>query len=207
MRGEQGGTLYLAGTGSFAVEVAEWARDGGWSVVGLIELLDDSRVGGTVAGLPVIAPEPAHAGAHTVIAMGGARHEHWALLASCGWGAATIVHPSAHVSPTAELASGCVVAPGAIIGAETAVGAHTLISRGALLGHHAHVGGFVSLMPGVNIGGNAQIGERAVVGMGAVIVNATQVGEDVTVAAGAVVVRDIPNGVRVQGVPARAYDG
>jgi hypothetical protein len=30
--------LYLAGTGSFAVEVAEWAQDAGQAVVGLIEL-------------------------------------------------------------------------------------------------------------------------------------------------------------------------
>jgi len=49
--------LYLAGTGPFAVEVGEWAQDAGWSVVGMIELLEPSRIGMTLAGHRVVAPD------------------------------------------------------------------------------------------------------------------------------------------------------
>ncbi|HEY2282788.1 MAG TPA: hypothetical protein VGH60_04475 [Solirubrobacteraceae bacterium] len=197
--------LYLAGSGSFATEVAEWARDAGSMVSGLVELIDTARIGSVRGGLPVIAPSACPQGARAAIATGGDRRGHWAMLAEHGWQAATIVHPSAHVSSSAKLGAGCVVGPGAVIGAETIVDEHTLISRGALVGHHDRIGAFVSLMPGVNIGGHVELGERATIGMGAVVVNGTTVGADTTVAAGAVVLREVADGIRVQGMPAREY--
>lgn len=199
--------LYLAGSGSFAAELAEWAGDAGWQVAGLIELVDLARVGTTVEGHPVIAPCSRPSGAAAVVAAGGDREAHWRLLAPHGWEPATVVHPGAHVSPSARLAAGCVVAPGAVIGAATTVGAHTLVSRGALIGHHCDVGAFVSLLPGANVGGHVEIGDRAAVSIGAVIINGLRVGAGATVAAGAVLVRDLRDGVRAQGVPAREYDG
>jgi len=200
-----GRDLYLAGTGSFAREVAEWAEDTGWRVAGLVELVDEARVGTLVGGHSVVAATALPAGSATVIAAGGDRSVHHASLAAARWRAATVVHPRAHVSSSAVIAPGCIVAPGAVIGAEAHLGEHTLVSRGALVGHHARTGRFVSLLPGANLGGNAAVGDRSVVAMGAVIVNSTTVGEDVTVAAGAVVVRDVHDSARVQGVPAKEY--
>jgi sugar O-acyltransferase (sialic acid O-acetyltransferase NeuD family) len=201
------GELYLAGSGSFAAEVAEWAQDAGWTVRGLVELLDTSRVGSVLAGYPVIAPAARPREASAVIAVGGDRQASWSILAAHGWRAATVVHPHAHVSSSAELGAGCVVGPGAVIGAETVVGEHTLVSRGALVGHHDRIGEFVSLMPGVNVGGHVAVGKRTTLGMGAVVVNGATVGADATVAAGAVVLKAVADGVRVQGMPAREYRG
>jgi sugar O-acyltransferase (sialic acid O-acetyltransferase NeuD family) len=196
--------LYLVGTGSFAVEVAEWATDAGWRLAGLIELLDDARIGTTREGLPVLAAEAVPDGAPVAIALGGDRAKHWpAALELCV--PARIVHPKAHVAPSATLGPGCIVAPGVVIGAATSVGAHALVSRGALVGHHARIGDFASLLPGVNVGGHTSIGTRATLGMGAVVVNGTLVGEQAVVAAGAVVLREVGPGKRVQGVPARDY--
>jgi acetyltransferase EpsM len=198
--------LYLAGTGSFAVEVAEWAQDAGWTIVGLIELLDRSRVGAVIAGRPVVASGSPAGGAHVVIALGGSRSEHYSRLEG-GWHAATVVHPRAHVSPSARLGAGCIVAPGAVVGAETVIGEHTLVSRGTLVGHHVRIGAFVSLLPGVNVGGHVEMGSCVMMGMGAVITNGTRIGADATVAAGAVVLSEVACGSRVQGVPAREYRG
>lgn len=197
--------LYLAGSGSFALEVAEWAQDAGWTVTGLVELFDASRIGSVLAGHPVVAPTAPHYDTPAVVATGGDRRRYWAMLEEHGWRAATVVHPRAHVSKSAQLAPGCIVGPGAVIGAETIVEEHTLVSRGALVGHHVRVGAFVSLMPGVNVGGHVELGERTTIGMGAVIVNGTRVGMQATVAAGAVVLKDVASTTRVQGIPARRY--
>jgi sugar O-acyltransferase (sialic acid O-acetyltransferase NeuD family) len=198
--------LCLAGSGSFAVEVAEWARDAGHGIAGLIELLDPSRAGITIGGHVVLAPDAAGHGRAAVVAAGGSRQAHWARIAPYGWHARTIVHPRAWVSPSAVLGDGCIVGPGAVVGAETVVDEHTLISRGVLVGHHAHIGAFVSLLPGANLASHIVLGDGTVVGMGAVLVDHTTVGGAATIAAGAVVLGDVAEGTRVQGVPARRYD-
>jgi sugar O-acyltransferase (sialic acid O-acetyltransferase NeuD family) len=198
--------LHLVGSGSFAVEVAEWAQADGWEVAGLIELLDGTRVGTTIGGHPVLAADaPTPAPRRAVVAAGGSRRAHWDSLGASGWSGETVVHPGAWVSPTAHLGEGCVVGPGAVVGAETVVGEHTLISRGVLVGHHARVGAFVSLLPGANVASHTLLGEATTVGMGAIIVDHTEVGAGAIVAAGAVVLGAVGAGVRVQGVPARTY--
>lgn len=198
--------LYLAGTGSFAVEVAGWARDAGLELAGLVELLDERRVATTVHGHTVLAPEQAPPGAAVAIAAGGDRAAHWSLLAEHGWQAATIVHPAATVASSASIGDGTIVGPGVVVGAETDVAEHVLLSRGVLVGHHAQIGPFVSLLPGANVASHVQLGTGATIGMGGIVVDHTSIGAGATVAAGAVVVRSVESGVRVQGVPARPYE-
>ena len=195
--------LYVVGTGSFALEVIEYVRASGQEVVGLLELIDPSRVGGTVDGLPVVGPR-ARPG-EAVVGLGGDRLELWSLLAEHGWRAATVVHPAAHVSPSARLDEGCVVGPRAVVGAAAELGRQALVARGALVGHHTSIGAGAVLNPGANVGGNARLGEGAVLGMGAIVVNGIDVGAGAVVAAGAVVMRPVAPATRVQGVPARLF--
>jgi sugar O-acyltransferase (sialic acid O-acetyltransferase NeuD family) len=195
--------LYVAGTGSFALEVLEYARASGQEVVGLLELVDPSRVGRTVHGLPVIGPDAVPGEA--VVGLGGDRLGHWSLLAEHGWRAATVVHPAAHVSASARLGDGCVVGPRAVVGAAAELGRQAFVARGALVGHHTSIGAGAVLNPGANVGGNARLGDGAVLGMGAIVVNGIEVGAGAVVAAGAVVVRPVDPATRVQGIPARLF--
>lgn len=197
--------VHVVGTGSFALEMIEYAGAAGWTVPALIELQDPARVGTAVHGLPVIAPD-ALAGGVAVIGHGGDRLAPWALLAAHGWTPAPpLVHPAAHVSPSAELGPGSVIGPAVVVGAAARLGAHVLLGRGALVGHHTGLGDGVVLNPGANVGGNTRVGAGAIVGMGAAVVDHTTVGTDAVVAAGAVVVRPVEDGARVQGVPARVF--
>jgi acetyltransferase EpsM len=202
-------SVYIAGTGSFSAEIASWASASGAAVAGLIELEDPARVGSSIYGLEVVAlelpPEPGPARA--VLGTGGDRGMRSDLLASVGWTAAGIVHPSAQIAPSARVAATATVGPVAVVGAETAIGEQAILSRGVLVGHHVRIGNFATLNPGVNVGGNSVIGDGAFLGMGCVVANGVEVGEAATVAAGAVALGEVPARSRVQGVPAVPYSG
>ena len=198
--------LHVLGTGTFAAEIAEIARDAAFDVVALVELRDDSRVGGRVHGLPVVAfGEPPDASARAVIGTGAGRTALAERLARLGWTPATVIHPTAHVSPSASIGAGTVVAPRAVVGAAATVGANAILARGVLVGHHTTIGDGVTLNPGANVAGNCAVAGGAFVGMGAIVLDHVRIGRDAVVGAGAVVTRDVAPGQRVQGVPARPY--
>jgi sugar O-acyltransferase (sialic acid O-acetyltransferase NeuD family) len=199
--------LYVAGTGSFAADIVEIARDAGHDVLGLIELMDPARVGTSIHGLPAIAleqlPEP---GAVAVLGAGGDRAAAYERLEAHGWRLEAVVHPTAHVPLSARIEAGAVVGPGVVLGAGAIVGRGAQVSRGALVGHHTTVEEFATLNPGANVAGNSVVERNAYLGLGCVVSDHMRVGAGAVVAAGAVVVRDVAPGTRVQGIPARAVE-
>jgi sugar O-acyltransferase (sialic acid O-acetyltransferase NeuD family) len=202
--------VYIAGTGTMADDVAEYATAAGLTVVGRIELVDRRRIGGLVGSVPVISPDsrpPSERPARAAIALAGDRIAFARVLRSHGWALESIVHPRAEVSPSAELGEGVIIGPMSVLGAGARLAPLVQVGRGALVGHHVELGEGAVLHPGVNIGGRACIGAGATVAIGAVVVSGTRIGAGALVAAGAVVVRDVEDGKRVQGVPARVFDG
>lgn len=203
--------LAILGTHVFAEEVADLVGQiDGHELVAFVENWDRERVGRTLAGRPVIWVDELveHSGDwRAVCAIGSPeRRKYVEHVAALGVEFATVVHPSAVVAPSARLGAGCIVSPGVVIGAHTEIGEHVILNRGVLVGHHTRVGSFVTLSPAANIAGCVEIGDGAYVGMGATVIDRRTVGAAALVAAGAVVVRDVPNAVRVQGVPARPVE-
>lgn len=202
------GRLFVAGTGTWALELIEYARAADVEVIGLLELVEPERAGRRIHDLPVRLPEdlPPVPDRLAIVGLIRARAQYGERLAEHGWRPAPpIVHPRSIISPSARLADGVLVGPGAVLGAESELDAHAVVARGALVGHHTQVGIGAVLNPGANVGGNASIGDGAAIGMGATVLNAVRVGAGAVVAAGAVVIRDVAGGHRVQGVPAKVY--
>jgi sugar O-acyltransferase (sialic acid O-acetyltransferase NeuD family) len=199
--------LYVIGAGWFAAEVAGWAEESGFTVRGLVEMMDLARVGGEQSGYPIVDAAELPAGA-AAIAAGGRdidRRAAWAVADRHGFVPATVVHPTAHMSASSTVGAGAIVAPLAVVSAGTRIGEHALLSRGVLVGHDAAIGAFVRLLPGANVAGHVRLGDGVTVGMSAAIVDDVSVEEGAVVAAGAVVLRDVPARTRVQGVPARVF--
>jgi sugar O-acyltransferase (sialic acid O-acetyltransferase NeuD family) len=205
----KGRELYVAGTRSFAAEVAGFAEDAGFRVAGLLEPYDRERVGRTIHGFPVTWLEDKPAGRERVAIVGtgeSARRAVVGRLLAAGWEIATLLHPRAHLARTSTVGVGTVAGPGVVVGAYTTIGEHVVVGRGVLAGHHTEIGDFATICPGANVAGNVRIGADAFIGMAAVIRDHVAVGSSAVVAMGAVVVRDVGPGVEVRGLPAAVHE-
>jgi sugar O-acyltransferase (sialic acid O-acetyltransferase NeuD family) len=114
-----------------------------------------------------------------------------------------IVHPTASIARSAQVAEGSVLMAHANVGAHASLGKFTIINSGASLDHDCVLGAFASLAPGVFTGGFVEIGECSAVGVGATISDRVKIGSHSVVGTGAVVVRDIPDLTVAYGNPAR----
>lgn len=115
----------------------------------------------------------------------------------------SIVHPSAHVSPSAEVGRGVFIGPLATVSSRATVADFALLGRGSSLGHDSTLGQWSRLGPGAVVPGNVRIGERAVIGPGATFINGIRLTDGVLVGAGSVVTRHVQRPVQVMGNPAR----
>jgi sugar O-acyltransferase (sialic acid O-acetyltransferase NeuD family) len=116
---------------------------------------------------------------------------------------ATVVHPSAIVARSAELASGVQVMAGAVIQAESVVSENTIVNTRASIDHDCVIGAHCHVAPGATLSGGVRVGERTHIGVGACVVQGVVIGSRCLIAAGAVVVKDVADGTVVRGVPAR----
>jgi len=134
----------------------------------------------------------------------GDNHARARLTLELGLDAAPVlIHPVATLSPTAHLGPGTLAVAGAIVNADAVIGQGVILNTGCSIDHDCTLGDFVHISPGARLAGNVRIGARTWIGIGAVIREGVTIGCDVLVAAGAAVTRDVPDGTRVGGVPAR----
>lgn len=115
----------------------------------------------------------------------------------------TLVHPTAYVSPLAQLGPGVFVGARSVIAPGACLAEHVFINRGVTIGHDTRIGAFSRIQPGANLGGLSTIGRGVTIGLGATLVERLALGDGVTVGAGAVLLQDLPAGVLAAGVPAR----
>lgn len=116
-----------------------------------------------------------------------------------------ITHRTAFVSASAGVGSGVFVGPHATIHTRANVGNHAIINTGAIVEHECVVGENAHIAPGAVLGGNVTVGADTLVGIGARVIPGVRIGRGCVVGAGATVIRDVPDGAKVVGVPARAY--
>ena len=197
------------GASQGGVNVAETVRAMGAEVVAF---LDDTpgRSGGELDGLPVWAADDLVAlpgrGVEAVATHIADRDFRLALRDRCqaaGVALANVIHPAAFVSPSAGLGVGNLVKAGAVVDTGARLGDLCIVDNGAVVAHDNVIGDACHLAPGVAMGGDCRVGARSLLGVGTVVGSRVTIGSDVIAAPGAVIVRDVPDGVLVEGSPAR----
>ena len=121
-----------------------------------------------------------------------------------GYGFATIVHPSAFVSPSARLGRGVFVKMQSIVSTEAVLEDNVFVQSDAIIGHDVRVGRHTQVSAYTHVAGHALVGERCYLGVRASVREECQMGDDVVLAMGAVVMeKRVPSRVLAVGNPAR----
>jgi len=207
--------LVILGAGGHARVVLDAART--MTDVEVVGLVTPDRDRGPIDGAPIVGTDAdlaalrATGATHAVVAVGSvepgpARAALFMLIGAAGLTPAVIVHRAATVSPTASVGEGSVVLAGAIVNAGARIGRNAIVNTAAVVEHDCIVGDHAHVSPGAVLGGATRIGSHAHVGIGATVIHGLAVGSGAFVAAGAVVIADVPDGLRVAGVPARPMD-
>jgi sugar O-acyltransferase (sialic acid O-acetyltransferase NeuD family) len=199
--------LLILGTGTFAMDVTDMISDiQGLEVAGFVASMPPYEPGMLLLERPVYWVDEVSRFADTHLAFCALvttkRYQFIEQVEAMGFRFATVIHPSARVSRQADIGEGTLISGGVQVAAHSRIGRHVVINRGALIGHHNTINDFATISPGANLAGSIQIGRRAWVGLGANVLEKLNIGVGAVVGAGSVVMKDVPERVKVMGVPA-----
>lgn len=208
--------LLVIGAGGHSVSVTDALLVSGERVVGIVDANPASE-GSTICGVSVIGNDAALArfdASQTYLAngIGGVgepatqdlRRLVQERLEKLGWSFISVRHPSAIVSPRAEVGEGTHILAGAIVQPGARLGKGVIVNTGAIVEHNAQIGAWSHVAPGAVLCGDVRLGPQCHVGAAAVVRQGVSVGASTTIGAGAVVVKDFLGNGTLVGIPARS---
>ncbi len=154
--------LLIIGAGTFSTEIEELAHLCGYTDIAFIDDKPSkwsTPVIGKMRDLPSFRTQFDFA----IVAMGNNenRKRYHMLLKENNYNIPTLIHPTAYVSPDAQLLPGCIVRAKAVVSRYVKLGEGVIVNLGALIDHHCEIGAFSHIMMGAVIRGNAKIGEQS----------------------------------------------
>lgn len=116
----------------------------------------------------------------------------------------TLIHPSAIISPSAEIGNGVYIQANAYIWTKAKVDDFCIISPGVVVAHHTEIGKACLISTLSAIGANIKIEEKVFIGMASTLVTGvSRIGKSSIIGAGAVVLKSLEKENTYVGIPAR----
>lgn len=205
--------LIIIGASGFGREVA-WLTERinqytpTWNIVGFV---DDNPAthGQTINGYPVLGGHEIltqFPDAYLVCAIGSSNvrriliEKIESIIDSPKY--ATLIDPSAIVSPLVKIGNGSIICAHTIITVNITIGKHVIFNLDCTVGHDSIIEDYVTVYPSVNISGNSYIQTGVELGTGSQIIQGKAIGKNAIIGAGAVVVKNIPENCTAVGCPA-----
>lgn len=120
-----------------------------------------------------------------------------------GFTFASVIHPSAVIASDVEICEGAQIMAGVIIQPGSRIGLNTVVNTGVSVDHDCIIGDHVHIAPGVTISGGVSIGDGVHMGTGAIVIHGINIANGSLVGAGSLVLKDVPEGAKVMGIPAK----
>jgi sugar O-acyltransferase (sialic acid O-acetyltransferase NeuD family) len=181
-------------------------------IVGILDP-DNEKWGKEIQGIEVIGGDEllksmfAEGVQSFIVGLGGAgdckpRMRLYQYALETGLNPLSVIHPTAYISPFAELGNGAQVMPRVTVMPSAKIADDVILNTNAIIEHDCLVGSHSHISSGAHLAGNIRIGICSHIGIGAVIKEGINIDDHVIVGAGAVVVKDIPANMTVVGNPA-----
>jgi len=200
--------LVMHGTGGHAKVVADVARACGYRIAAFVDPFtkDTEFCGVRIVKTPAAARELAPDAEYFVAVGDNTVRQRIVGEVSAAWHQvkfATLIHPSAVVSPSASVDVGTVMMAGVVVNADSRIGCHTILNTRSSLDHDSTMADFSSLAPNVCTGGRVYIGQRSAISIGAILRHTVRIGDDVVVGAASYVHKSIESNTVAYGTPAK----
>jgi sugar O-acyltransferase (sialic acid O-acetyltransferase NeuD family) len=116
---------------------------------------------------------------------------------------ATLIHPTASISPLARVGRNVLIMAGVVITSNAVIGDHVCVLPNTVIHHDVVVGSWSLIGSNVTIAGGTAIGDNCYIGSGSSVINNIRVGERALVGLGSNVVRSVNVDAKIAGNPAR----
>lgn len=135
-------SLLIIGAGSFSAEVEELARLLGYTDIAFLDDHIDKTMSEPVIGLCSQIAEMREKYDTAIVALGNneSRMKYHHMLQECGYTVPTLIHPTAYISPDAEISEGCIIRAKCVVSRYVKLGEATILNVGALIDHHVEIG-------------------------------------------------------------------
>ncbi len=120
---------------------------------------------------------------------------------------AVAIHPSAVISPSAQIGHGTAIMAKAVLNASTIIEDHVIVNTASVIEHDSFIEKFSHVSPGAILTGNVTCREGVHIGAGSSVIPNIVIGQWSVVGAGASVIRDVEQEDTVVGVPAKSIKG